>query len=98
MNAEVYRVVRYIERRLPTMHKSVAIGVHEECDAHVPLNAELFEWVLENLLKNALDAIESKGTIDITIGEKDDAVFIDVRDSGKGIDSRTAKGRLPTGL
>ena len=88
VNAEVHRVVRYIERRIPTMHRSVAIAIREQCDAHVALDRELFDWVLENLLKNALDAIESKGLIEITIGEKDGSVFIDVSDTGKGI--RTA--------
>jgi len=91
VNAEVHRVVRYIERRIPTMNKSVAITLREQCDAHVALNAELFDWVLENLLKNALDAIESKGSIEITIGEKDGSVFIDVSDTGKGIEQRRRK-------
>ncbi|HET7152213.1 MAG TPA: HAMP domain-containing sensor histidine kinase [Candidatus Kapabacteria bacterium] len=91
LNEVVYRVVKYIERRLPQMKKSVAITVHEERDVHVMLNAELFEWVIENLLKNALDAIEAKGKIDVTIGGTDGEAFVDVHDTGKGIDARYRK-------
>ncbi|HZV12591.1 MAG TPA: HAMP domain-containing sensor histidine kinase, partial [Candidatus Kapabacteria bacterium] len=91
LNEAVHRVVKYIERRLPQMKKSVEITVQEERDVHVMLNAELFEWVIENLLKNALDAIEAKGKIDITIGEKDGEAFVDVHDTGKGIDARYRK-------
>ncbi|HUM97926.1 MAG TPA: HAMP domain-containing sensor histidine kinase [Chitinophagaceae bacterium] len=45
----------------------------------------LFDWVIENLLKNALDAMEGKGTIEVTISEDEKKVFIDVSDTGKGI-------------
>ncbi|RVU00381.1 HAMP domain-containing histidine kinase [Mucilaginibacter limnophilus] len=49
------------------------------------LNIPLFDWVLENLLKNAVNAIEGKGIIRIEIGESKKQVFIDVSDTGKGI-------------
>ncbi|HZL12179.1 MAG TPA: HAMP domain-containing sensor histidine kinase [Prolixibacteraceae bacterium] len=51
----------------------------------VPLNASLFSWVIENLCKNAIDAMNNNGTIQVTITEKVDQVFIDVSDTGKGI-------------
>ena len=58
-------------------------------DLEAPLNPELFEWVIENLLKNALDAIETnEGQIEIRSYRKEDDLFIDVRDTGKGIDRR----------
>lgn len=50
-----------------------------------PLNAALFSWVIENLCKNAIDAIDNHGTISIHIKEKDNAVNIDVTDTGKGV-------------
>ncbi len=50
-----------------------------------PLNIPLFEWVLENLFKNAVDAMEGKGTIDITITDQQQFVYIDISDTGKGI-------------
>lgn len=49
------------------------------------LNIPLFDWVLENLLKNAVNAITDKGTISIEITESKKQVFIDVTDTGKGI-------------
>ena len=51
----------------------------------VPLNVHLFEWVIENLCKNAVDAMEGNGKVNIEITESDDQVFIDVSDTGKGI-------------
>jgi K+-sensing histidine kinase KdpD len=51
----------------------------------IPLNISLFEWVIENLLKNALDAMQGKGLLVISVNESKDDVFIDIIDSGKGI-------------
>ena len=50
-----------------------------------PVNASLFEWVLENVCKNAYDAISGKGTIHIVAKKKQRKVIIDINDSGKGI-------------
>ena len=52
---------------------------------NVPLNASLFSWVIENLCKNAIDAMNNAGTIQISITEKADQLFIEVADTGKGI-------------
>lgn len=49
------------------------------------VNAALFEWVVENLLKNALDAIQGTGKIDVEISSDDNNVYVDVSDTGKGI-------------
>ena len=51
----------------------------------IPLNAALFSWVLENLTKNAIDAMGDKGTLTIELTEDDGNVFIDISDTGKGI-------------
>jgi two-component sensor histidine kinase len=51
----------------------------------IPLSGPLFDWVIENLLKNALDAMEGKGTIHIDMQSQPNSVIIDVTDSGKGI-------------
>ena len=45
----------------------------------------LFEWVIENLCKNAVDAMEGKGSITFLLQNKGDQVIIDVKDTGKGI-------------
>ena len=49
------------------------------------INSALFEWVVENLLKNALDALQGQGSIDVHISETDNWVYVDVKDTGKGI-------------
>jgi two-component system, sporulation sensor kinase D len=54
----------------------------------VTLNYSLFEWVIENLIKNALDAMEGKGTLHVEVKDTGNKVFIDVTDSGKGIPSK----------
>lgn len=51
----------------------------------VPLNASLFSWVIENLCKNAIDAMNNNGTILVSIAEKGSQILIDVTDTGKGI-------------
>ncbi|MBN1552612.1 HAMP domain-containing histidine kinase [bacterium] len=82
-------VINYFKKRLPQMDKQVRLLESYEDIADVRLNKDLFEWVLENLLKNALDSIEKNiGTIGVTVGLSEDhskRVFIDVWDNGKGI-------------
>lgn len=51
----------------------------------VPLSPPLFSWVLENLLRNAVDAMEGEGTLNLQLTTEGEAVVLDVRDSGKGI-------------
>ena len=84
-------VASYIRRRLPQMGKKVAI---EEEYADVPMvavNRELFEWVVENLVKNALEAIDKpEGVIRIVLSpaqERGRTVCIDIIDNGRGLDS-----------
>ena len=54
------------------------------------INEALFEWVIENLLKNAMDALSGTGTIDVKLSSDANWIYVDVRDSGKGI----AKGNF----
>ena len=65
-----------------------------ECDlpneAFVMLSAPLFDWVLENLIKNALDATEGAGRITITASVQNKQVIISITDTGKGMDSEIA--------
>jgi signal transduction histidine kinase len=53
----------------------------------VPLSNPLFDWVIENLLKNALDAMEGRGEIRIQVQTHSGKVIIDITDSGKGMSS-----------
>jgi signal transduction histidine kinase len=50
-----------------------------------PLNEALFSWVIENLCKNAIDAMGNNGTITINLHEKENQIFIDLTDTGKGV-------------
>lgn len=82
----------YMRRRMPQQRRKVSLEVAVPEDIHAPLNAELFEWVIENLLKNALDAIESeRGKIAVVAKQIEGRIEIDVHDSGKGIDRRNWK-------
>ncbi|MCF8246518.1 MAG: HAMP domain-containing histidine kinase [Saprospiraceae bacterium] len=51
----------------------------------VQINSHLFEWVVENLLRNALDSMEGTGSISATVYQDPRHVFIDISDTGKGI-------------
>ncbi|GAA4924232.1 HAMP domain-containing sensor histidine kinase [Mucilaginibacter defluvii] len=63
----------------------ITFKMNGNTDVKAGLNIPLFDWVLENLLKNAVNAIAEKGTISIEITESKKQVFIDVTDTGKGI-------------
>lgn len=51
----------------------------------IPLNETLIEWVIENIIKNAVDAIGASGTVSVSITDNDQAVLLDIADNGKGI-------------
>jgi hypothetical protein len=88
----VENVSEYMRRRMPRAGKQVRLDVHVPAEISAPVNAELYEWVIENLLKNALDAMQSDtGSIQIVTAEKDGMVVTDVIDTGRGIDRRQWK-------
>ncbi|MEM1096353.1 MAG: HAMP domain-containing sensor histidine kinase [Bacteroidota bacterium] len=81
------RTIAYIRRRIPQQGKTVTLTAELDPRITVPLNAELFEWVVENLLKNALDAIETNtGSIHVEAVREGTKAVLRVRDTGKGID------------
>ena len=51
----------------------------------LPLNETLFEWVIENLIKNAVDAVNGTGKVSVSISDSTQVVFVDISDNGKGI-------------
>ena len=91
----VREVVAYFERRLPQMGKKVNIEWVNQLEEEVPINRELFEWVLENLIKNSLDAIGNReGRITIRLqpaSHKKYKVAIDIEDTGQGISPQDRK-------
>ncbi len=81
---QVAQMVQYIRRRAPErVQFSMDTGGEQEIRAMI--NAPLFDWVIENLLKNALDAMEGRGRISISLQNEPTRVLIDVSDTGKGI-------------
>ena len=76
-------VVDYMDRR--TSRKVQMICHFPEEDVIVRINASLFEWVIENLCKNAVDAMEGAGTITLTILKEGARAVVEVADTGKGI-------------
>ena len=83
--AETIRsTVAYLKTRSSAKVKYV-LDFGEEVKFEIPLNASLFSWVIENLCKNAIDAMNNIGTIQISIIEKGDQIMIDLADTGKGI-------------
>jgi signal transduction histidine kinase len=88
----VKKVYDYFKRRIPQTGKNVELLIEGDLTAHAMMNAELFEWVLENLIKNALDAIDhTHGKIYMIVKEFPKRVEIEVADNGKGIDLKHRK-------
>lgn len=84
MNDVLDHVIAYMDKR--TSHKVAIRGHYPDHDVIVKMNASLFEWVIENLCKNAVDAMEGgQGKIDLWLLEEDNIVAIEVADNGKGI-------------
>lgn len=82
--AQVETMVAYIKRR-STDKVSFAISTTGQTPVLAMISGPLFDWVIENLLKNALDAMVGKGAINISIKNEINQVKIDVTDTGKGI-------------
>ncbi len=80
----IYTSVSYLKTR--TSQKiNFSINVPPEQSIVIPLNLQLFEWVIENLVKNAVDAMTRQGKITIDIVEENKVVTIDISDTGKGL-------------
>jgi signal transduction histidine kinase len=83
----IEKVMQYFQRRIPQTGKKVQLVVEEKDAVVISINRELFEWVIENLVKNALDAIENgEGKITITLSKRGNHAYVDVADTGKGIE------------
>lgn len=76
--------INYLENRSSKKVKFI-LEMDEDKQYHVPHNAALFSWVIENLCKNAIDAIESEGTIRLQVYKKNSHLILDISDNGKGI-------------
>ena len=80
----MYKRQQYIRRRA-SGKVNIQLDAPQGKNVEAMISPPLFAWVIENLLKNALDAIGGSGNIDISINKQGKQTFIDIKDSGKGI-------------
>lgn len=89
--------VNYIKNRSSNKVK-ISLHTPEKFSITTPLNIPLFEWVIENLCKNAIDAMDGSGILDIYINENQKDVIIDVKDNGKGMERKLHKAIFTPGF
>lgn len=80
----IMKAVAYLQ---PRISKGVSISVFDEPEeaVYVLASEQLIAWVFENLIKNAVDAMQSKGAISIRYGAGEEHAFIEIQDTGKGL-------------
>ena len=89
--------VDYLQSRSPRKVKfNMAFPEDEQFMA--PLNAYLFQWVIENLCKNAIDAMEGAGTISIVASQDSRKIYIDVSDTGRGMTTAVQRKIFDSGF
>ena len=96
MNDVLKHVVDYMDRR--TSKKVEITTIMPGYDVIAKINASLFEWVIENLCKNAVDAMEGSGKIELSLLDEDTRVVIEVKDNGKGIRKKDVKNVFTPGF
>ena len=84
LNDVVGDAVTYFRKRIPR-NVSLEYNGQDIPTITVNMSATLFEWVVENLMKNALDALQGHGSINVLIGADDKNAWVEVSDTGKGI-------------
>ena len=80
----ISRTIDYLKSRTSSKVK-INIDYNIEGKVEVPVNSALFEWVIENVFKNAVDSMEGNGEITVKITETEKHALIDITDTGKGI-------------
>ncbi len=96
MNEVLAHVIDYMDRR--TSKKVEIVSELPAENVVVKMNASLFEWVIENLCKNAVDAMEGQGRIVLSLHEEGSKVAIEVTDNGKGIRKKDLKNVFTPGF
>ncbi len=82
-------MVDYMQKRSP---QKVSISLHvTKKEVPVNISGPLFDWVIENLIRNALDAMAGKGVIEVRVTDQPHHVYIDISDTGKGIPKHQVK-------
>ncbi|MDR2962523.1 MAG: HAMP domain-containing histidine kinase [Bacteroidales bacterium] len=83
LNEIVENVLAYLRLRTSNSVHFTVFGTQKSIIA--PVNVQLFEWVVENIIKNAIDAMDGKGNVSVSLSDAGKYAIIDVQDSGKGI-------------
>ena len=75
--------INYMQKRASSKISIELLSQSKKINAQI--NQDLFEWVIENIIKNSMDAISQSGKIVLTVLEQDKAVYVDVMDNGRGV-------------
>lgn len=84
-------VSTYLERRMPQLGKNISFKVNNQSDVRAELNSVLFAWSIENLIKNAMDAMETDhedSMVSIESRQIEDLAIIDITDNGRGMEKK----------
>ena len=81
----VEKVVSYLDRRLPSMGKTVELSNEIDSEININANGVLISWAIENVIKNGMDAVDNNGKICVKLRKNFNNVVIQIADSGKGI-------------
>lgn len=96
LNDSLRQVVEYMDCRTS---KKISLELHEPSgDVTAPHDPTLMRWAVENLCKNAADAIDGAGRIDISVDQKDGRAVIDIADTGKGMTAATRRRVFDAGF
>jgi two-component sensor histidine kinase len=81
----VEKVVSYLDRRLPSMGKTIELSNEVNSEININANGVLISWAIENVIKNGIDAVDNNGKICVKMRKNSNNVVIQIVDSGKGI-------------
>ena len=96
VNNVIIQNINYLKTRIS---KKVDIEIlNQYNELKVKLNKALFDWVIENLTKNAVDSMQGEGKLIISTGIENEQVYIDISDTGKGISSNNTKAVFEPGF
>ena len=84
---QISTMIEYMRKRA-TEKINFSLNTHGQIEVNAMISPPLFDWVIENLLKNSLDAMEGKGSITVDIADAKDTVNIEITDTGKGISKK----------
>ena len=94
----VDNIVLYFNRRIPSMGKSIIIKNQLESDLKIRANGILISWAIENVVKNAIDALDNEGIISLKSKFEKKSIIIVIEDSGKGISRKNWKNIFRPGF